>query len=56
MSYDSSGRSKRRLNEEVLEIINKCLEENAAKRLDGRSKQQLKKIDILEKLHALVIN
>ncbi|MFP5082221.1 hypothetical protein, partial [Pedobacter sp. JCM 36344] len=51
--YNSSNRSKPRLNDEVLEIINKCLEENTAKRLDGRSKQRLKNIDILEKIHEL---
>jgi hypothetical protein len=49
--YNSVSRSKRRLNDEVPEVINKCLEENTAKRLDGRSKQRPKNIDILEKLH-----
>jgi hypothetical protein len=34
----------------VLAVINKCPEENTAKPLDGRSKQQLKNIDILEKI------
>lgn len=51
--YNSSNRCKPRLNDEVLDIINKCLEENTAKRLDGRAKQQLKNIDILEKIHQL---
>jgi len=48
--YNSANRPKRRLTEEVLQIINGCLKENAAKRLDGRIKQRLKKIDILEKI------
>lgn len=51
--YNSSNRSKPRLNDDVLAVIDKCLEENTAKRLDGRSKQQLKNIDILEKIHHL---
>lgn len=36
--YNSANGSKRQLNDRVLEVINKCLEENTAKRLDGRSK------------------
>jgi len=51
--YNSANRSKRRFTDAVHEVVNQCLEENTAKRLDGRSKQQLKKIDILEKLHHL---
>lgn len=48
--YKSGGRPKRKLTPEVLQIINTCLEENEVKRLDGRNKQQLKKIDIHEKV------
>jgi len=48
--YDSSGRGKRKLTEDVIAIINGCLQENEAKRLDGRMKQRLKKVDIHEKL------
>jgi hypothetical protein len=48
--YDSSNRIKRRLSQEIINIIEVCLEENEVKRLDGRSKQQLRKVDIHEKL------
>ena len=48
--YNSANRTKRRLTGEVAEIIDNCLLENEAKRLDGRTKQQLKKIDIHEKI------
>jgi hypothetical protein len=49
-AYDSSTRAKRRLSEEIIAVIDVCLEENETKRLEGRSKQQLRKIDILEKI------
>jgi transposase len=48
--YDSSGRNKRKLTEEIVEIIDACLQENETKRLEGRSKQELRKIDIHEKI------
>jgi hypothetical protein len=48
--YDSSGRGKRKLTEAIIAIIDSCLQENEAKRLDGRMKQRLKKIDIHEKI------
>lgn len=48
--YNSENRTKRRLSAEILEIIDVCLHENARKRMDGRIKQQLKKIDIHEKI------
>jgi hypothetical protein len=48
--YNSANRAKRRLTAEVLQIIDACLQENEAKRLDGRTKQQLKRIDIHEKI------
>ena len=48
--YDSSNRSKRRLTAEITDIIAACLEENETKRLEGRNKQQLRKIDIHEKI------
>ncbi|HUP13523.1 MAG TPA: sigma factor-like helix-turn-helix DNA-binding protein [Niastella sp.] len=48
--YDSSNRSKRRLTEEMMGVINGYLKENEARRLDGRKKQQLCNRDIHEKL------
>jgi transposase len=48
--YDSSNRGKRRLTAEVIAIIDACLQENETKRLEGRLKQQLRKIDIHEKI------
>ena len=48
--YNSAGRSKRRLTEDILAIIDGCLQENEVKRLDGRMKQRLKKIDIHEQI------
>jgi transposase len=49
-AYDSSNRSKRRLTAEIIAIIDACLKENETKRLEGRLKQQLRKIDIHEKV------
>src|ERR1019366_10677890 len=46
--YNSSTRTKRKLSEDIIAIIDKCLLENEAKRLDGRMKQRLRKIDIHE--------
>jgi predicted DNA-binding protein YlxM (UPF0122 family) len=48
--YNSANRSKRRLTDDIVAIIDKCLQDNEAKRLDGRIKQQLKKIDIHEQI------
>ena len=48
--YNSENRTKRKLSAEILEIIDGCLHENDQKRMDGRIKQQLKKIDIHEKI------
>lgn len=48
--YNSTGRRKRRLTEDIVAIIDSCLQENEAKRLDGRMKQRLKKTDIHEKI------
>lgn len=49
--YDSSKRVKIKLTEKILEKIQGYLVENEEKRATGRSKQQKKKIDILEALH-----
>ena len=49
-AYDISNRVKRRLSDEIIAIIEVCLEENETKRLEGRSKQQLRNIDIHEKI------
>ena len=46
--YNSTTRTKRKLSEDIISIIDKCLLENEAKRLDGRIKQRLKRIDIHE--------
>jgi transposase/cation transport regulator ChaB len=46
--FDSSGRPKRKLTDEIIDIIHKSLEENEAKKLDGRHKQQLRRVDIHE--------
>jgi hypothetical protein len=48
--YDSSTRKRRKLNDEIVGMIDECLAENEVKRLDGRHKQRLKRIDIHEKL------
>jgi len=48
--YNSSGRKKQKLTDEILQKIQLYLKENEEKRVTGRSKQQKKKIDILEAL------
>lgn len=48
--YDIATRKKRKLSEDIIAIIDKCLLENEAKRLDGRMKQRVKKIDIHEQI------
>ena len=50
--YNIASRQKRKLSEDIITIIDNCLIENEAKRLDGRMKQRLKKIDI----HELIVN
>lgn len=49
-TYDSSGRKARKLTAEISGRIDSCLADNDKKRLDGRRKQQLRKIDIHEVL------
>ena len=46
--YDSSKRTKRRLIQEIQEIIDGLLEDNRRKAQEGMGKQLLKKRDILE--------
>lgn len=48
--YNSANRSKLKLTDEIVAIIDKSLGENEAKRLDGRMKQQLKKVDTHEQI------
>lgn len=50
--YDSTTRTKRKLSEEIIAIIDKCLAENEVKKLDGRMKQRIKKVDIHEMILA----
>jgi transposase len=51
-SYNSTNRVKRKLTDDIIHIIDGCLRDNEAKRLDGRQKQQLRRIDI----HELVLS
>ena len=51
-SYDVSGRGKRKMNPDVIAIIEECLQETETKKLDGRQKQQLRRIDIHERILA----
>lgn len=51
-SYDVSGRGKRKMTPDVMAIIEDCLQENETKKLDGRQKQQLRRIDIHERILA----
>lgn len=48
--YDTANRKKRKLSGEIIAIIDQCLLDNEVKRLDGRMKQRLKKIDIHEQI------
>ena len=50
--YNSSSRKKVKLTDEIIEKIHSYLKENEEKRATGRSKQQKKKIDILEALRS----
>ena len=49
--YNAENRDVRKTTKEAMKIIQDCLDENAKKREDGRSKQQMKKIDIYDYLH-----
>ena len=48
--YDTSSRTRVKLTDEVIEMIEELLQENDRNRLLGRSKQLMKKIDIHEML------
>lgn len=48
--YNSSSRSKRKLNNEITDIIDDCLEKNEKKLLNRNRKQMMKAIDIYELL------
>jgi len=48
--YDTSNRKKVKLTEEIIDRIKFYLRENETKRIEGKSKQQKKKIDIYEAL------
>ncbi|MCK9414883.1 MAG: helix-turn-helix domain-containing protein [Prolixibacteraceae bacterium] len=48
--YKTENRSKRRLNEDIIRIIDHCLEENEIKKRSGRHKQRMLKQDIHELL------
>lgn len=50
-AYDTSGRHATKMTDKVEEEIVKCLKENEDKRATGRSKQQMKKIDITDYLN-----
>jgi len=50
--YNISTRKKVKLTDEIIEKISSYLRENEEKRATGRSKQQKKKIDILEALRS----
>jgi transposase len=46
--YDSSGRFKTKLTDEIISVIDDCLEKNAIKLLNRNRKQMMKGIDIYE--------
>jgi len=48
--FNNANRPKRKLTVDIIHLIDECIRENEAKRLDGRFKQQLKKTDIHEKI------
>ena len=48
--YDTSNRGRRKSTEEAIEVIRNCLDENAKRRQTGRSKQQMRKIEIYDYL------
>lgn len=47
-AYDSSNRTRRKISDNCIELINQCLIENKQKRASGKAKQQMKAIDIYE--------
>ncbi|MFH0761185.1 MAG: IS21 family transposase [Bacteroidota bacterium] len=51
-SYNSKNRGKKKLNTEIMEVIDGHLQKNDEKRRQGKSKQVLKSIDIWELLQA----
>jgi len=51
--YDSSNREKRKLTEEVVELIEGYLQQNQEKLLTGKSKQRMKGVDIHEALEEM---
>ena len=53
--YNSSSRYKVKLTDEIISRIKFYLEENEAKRLEGKVKQQRKKIDIFQCYHSFVL-
>jgi len=48
--YDTSNRKKVKLTEEIIDRIKFYLKENETKRVEGKTKQQKKKIDIYKAL------
>jgi transposase len=50
LTYDSSTRVKRKLSPDIISIIEASLKENEVKKLDGRQKQLLRRIDIHERI------
>ncbi|SHK53350.1 IS21 family transposase [Paramaledivibacter caminithermalis] len=48
--YDTSKRKKRKLNDEIISLIDEYLKENDEKKMTGRSKQIMKNIDIYEQI------
>lgn len=48
--YNAQNRSKRKLNAEIVTIIDQCLKDNTEKILNRNRKQIMKKIDIFEQL------
>jgi len=51
--YNISGRSRRKLNEEIIDNINELINQNNENKRLGRHKQLMKKIDIHEKLNSM---
>ena len=48
--YDTSNRTRTKLTDEIIDIIDELIKTNEKNRLLGRSKQLMKKIDIYENL------
>ena len=49
-AYNSSNWVRRRLSSDIITVIDVCLEENETRRLEGWGKQQLREVDIHEKI------